>query len=212
MDAISGAGGLGAALESAGAGRGVVACRTLEAGTAVHCWGPDTAAAVFEAGLVTKTVTGLLLALAIQAGEVAESDRLDRFLAGTGAAGRVTLSELATHTGGLPRLPAAMLIRSLSRPGDPYRGASLPGLVRDTRRVRPRRAGAAVYSNLGAALLGHALAAAATVPYWDLARARVLAPLRMTSSGDLPRAALAAPAGAWDLGAYGPPAASGPPR
>jgi CubicO group peptidase (beta-lactamase class C family) len=204
VDAVTRTSRLRAALESAGAARGVVACRTAEAGAVVRSWGPVSATAVFEAGSVTKTVTGLLLALAIQAGEVSGSDRLDRFLTGTGPAGGATLGELGSHTSGLPRLPAAMLIRSLGHPGQPYRGASLSSLVRDTRRVRLRRAGEAAYSNLGMALLGHGLAVAATVPYWELARSRVLTPLRMTSSGDLPESALAAPAGAWDLGAYGP--------
>jgi D-alanyl-D-alanine-carboxypeptidase/D-alanyl-D-alanine-endopeptidase len=173
-------------------------------GPAVCAWGPVSGTSAFEAGSVTKAVTGLLLALAIEAGEVSRSDRLDRFLPGTGPAGGATLAELATHTSGLPRLPAATLLRALAHPSDPYRGVSLPRLIRDTRRVRPRRPGNAVYSNLGVALLGHALAAAATVPYWDLARIRVLTPLGMTSSGDLPKSALAAPDGAWDLGAFAP--------
>jgi D-alanyl-D-alanine-carboxypeptidase/D-alanyl-D-alanine-endopeptidase len=145
-----------------------------------------------------------LLALAIEAGEVSSSDRLDRFLPGTGPAGRATLAELATHTSGLPRLPAATLLRALAHPSDPYRGVSLSRLIRDTRRVRPGSPGNAAYSNLGVALLGHALGAAATTPYWDLARIRVLAPLGMTSSGDLPKSALATPEGAWDLGAFAP--------
>jgi serine-type D-Ala-D-Ala carboxypeptidase/endopeptidase len=173
-------------------------------GPAVCAWGPVSGTSAFEAGSVTKAVTGLLLALAIAAGEVSSSDRLDRFLPGTGPAGRATLAELATHTSGLPRLPAATLLRALAHPSDPYRGVTLPRLIRDTRRVRPGRPGNAAYSNLGVALLGHALAAAATAPYWDLARIRVLTPLRMTSSGDLPSTALAAPESAWDLGAFAP--------
>ena len=173
-------------------------------GPAIRAWGPVPGTSVFEAGSVTKAVTGLLLALAIDAGEVSSSDRLDRFMPGTGRAGEATLAELATHTSGLPRLPASMLLRALAHPSDPYEGSSLPRLIRATRRVRPRRPGRAVYSNLGVALLGHALAAAAAVPYWDLARLRVLTPLRMTSSGDLPESALPGPGKAWDLGAYAP--------
>src|SRR5947207_303408 len=159
-------------------------------GPAIRAWGPVPGTSVFEAGSVTKAVSGLLLALAIDAGEVSSSDRLDRFMPGTGRAGEATLAELATHTSGLPRLPASMLLRALAHPNDPYGGSSLPRLIRATRRVCPRSSGRAVYSNLGVALLGHALAAAAAVPYWDLARLRVLTPLRMTSSGDLPESAL----------------------
>jgi len=40
--------------------------------------------------------------------------------------------------------------------------------------------------------------------YWDLARERVLDPLGMSRSGDLPTTALAAPDRAWDLAAFAP--------
>ena len=102
------------------------------------------------------------------------------------------------------RLPAPVLVRALLRPGNPYRGVSLPRLVRYTRMARPNEAGSAVYSNLGVALLGHALASAAGMSYWDLARERVLDPLGMSRSGDLPTSALAAPKRAWDLAAFAP--------
>jgi D-alanyl-D-alanine-carboxypeptidase/D-alanyl-D-alanine-endopeptidase len=170
----------------------------------VRAWGLVPGSPVFEAGSVTKVVTGLLLALAIEEREVSGSDRLERFLPGTGGAGGATLAELATHTSGLPRLPAATLLRALAHSRDPYRGTTLRRLIRDTRRVHLDRPGGAAYSNLGVALLGHALAAAAALPYWDLARRRVLLPLGMASSGNLPPSALAVPAGAWDLGAFAP--------
>jgi serine-type D-Ala-D-Ala carboxypeptidase/endopeptidase len=192
------------ALRSAGASRGIVASRDASSGFEVRAWGSVPKPAVFEAGSVTKVVTGLLLALAIQAGEVSGYDRLDRFLPGTGRAGEATLAELATHTSGLPHLPMVTLLRALTHLSNPYRGVSLDRLLRDTRRVRRGKPGVAAYSNLGVALLGHALAAAATTPYWDLARHRVLAPLGMTASGDLPTAMLVNPAKAWDLGAFGP--------
>lgn len=204
MDAESWAAGLRTMLRSAGANSGAVACRAAGSGSAVCTWGSVSGTSVFEAGSVTKAITGLLLALAIEAGEVSSSDRLDRFLPGIGPAGRATLAELATHTSGLPRLPGATLLRALAHPGNPYRGTSLSRLIGDTRPVRPDRPGNAVYSNLGAALLGQALAAAAALPYWELARLRVLTPLGMTSSGDLPASVLAVPGKAWDLGAFAP--------
>ena len=176
----------------------------IGSGPVVRTWGPVPDTSAFEAGSVTKTVTGLLLALAVEAGDVSGSDRLDRFLPGTGRAGQATLAELATHTSGLPRLPASTLLRALAHPGDPYKGSSVPSLIRDTRRVRPGRAGRAAYSNLGVALLGHALAAAATAPFWDLARDRVLMPVGMTSSGDLPDSVLPGLGKAWHLGAFAP--------
>jgi CubicO group peptidase (beta-lactamase class C family) len=203
MDAAGRADRLAAALLAAGAGSGAAAFRVAGSGPATRSWGSLPDAAVFEAGSVTKTVTGLLLALAIGAGEVAGTDRLDRFLPGTGAAGGATLAELATHTSGLPRLPAGLLLRAAVHPVDPYHGTSLRRLARDTRWVRRGPPGPALYSNLGVALLGQALAAAAAVPYWELAGRRVLVPLGM-AGGDLPRSALARPGRAWDLGAYAP--------
>jgi serine-type D-Ala-D-Ala carboxypeptidase/endopeptidase len=204
MDAAARADQLRAELLKFGAVEGVVGCQVVGAAPVVRAWGAVSDASVFEAGSVSKIVTGLLLALAIQAAEVSADDRLDRYLPGTGRAGQATLAELATHTSGLPRLPAPVLVRALLRPRNPYLGVTLPRLVRYTRMVRPGQAGKAVYSNLGVALLGHALASAAGLPYWDLARERVLHPLGMSKSGDLPTSALAAPDGAWDLAAFAP--------
>jgi serine-type D-Ala-D-Ala carboxypeptidase/endopeptidase len=204
VDAKSRAARQRAMLRSAGANSGAVVCRAAGSGPALCTWGSVSGTSVFEAGSVTKAMTGLLFALAIETGEVSSCDRLDRFLPGTGTAGRATLAELATHTSGLPRLPAATLLRALVHPGDPYRGTSLRRLIRDTRRVRPARPGKVAYSKLGAALLGQALAAAAALPFWELARLRVLAPLGMASSGDLPASVLAVPGKAWDLGAFAP--------
>ena len=205
MDAAARAGQLRAELVRFGAVEGVVGCQVAGAPAVVRAWGTVSDASVFEAGSVSKIVTGLLFALAIQAAEVSAGDRLDRYLPRTGRAGQATLAQLATHTSGLPRLPAPVLVRALLHPGNPYRGVSLPRLVRYTRMARPSQAGrGAVYSNLGVALLGHALASAAGMSYWDLARERVLHPLGMSSSGDLPASALAAPDRAWDLAAFAP--------
>jgi Beta-lactamase len=137
------------AFQAAGAACGAVAWRVTDCAPAVRAWGQAPETAVFEAGSVTKTVTGLLLALAIEAGEVSGSDPLARFLPGTGPAGKATLAELATHTSGLPRLPGVTLLRSLAHPRDPYRGASLHRLIRDTSHLRAPIGGAAAYSNLG---------------------------------------------------------------
>jgi serine-type D-Ala-D-Ala carboxypeptidase/endopeptidase len=212
MDAAARADQLRAELLKFGAVDGVVGCQVVGAAPVIRAWGAVSDASVFEAGSVSKIVTGLLLALAIQAAEVSADDRLDRYLPGTGRAGQATLAELATHTSGLPRLPAPVLVRALLRPRNPYFGVTLPRLVRYTRMVRPGQAGKAVYSNLGVALLGHALARAAGLPYWDLARERVLHPLGMSRSGDLPTSALAAPDGHGIWPHSLPPAACGPRR
>jgi CubicO group peptidase (beta-lactamase class C family) len=64
---------------------------------------PDTR---FEIGSVSKAFTGLLLADAIERGEVTPETRLGDLLElGDAPAADVTLAQLATHTSGLPRLP-----------------------------------------------------------------------------------------------------------
>lgn len=152
---------------------------------------------------MTKCVTGLLLALAEAAGEVSVSEELGRFLR-VGAVGTATLAELATHSSGLPRLPSLFWLRILRHPHNPYVGFDLNRLLSATRRTRRRPTGAAAYSNLGVALLGHALAAAAGTDYWTLATERVLTPLGMPSCGQVSDAKTWSSGRLWDLAAFGP--------
>jgi CubicO group peptidase (beta-lactamase class C family) len=77
--------------------------------------------AVFEIGSITKVFTSLLLAIAVERGEVGLDDPLVEHLPrGTRVpmrAGRpITLVNLATHTPGLPRLPPGFLPRAISPP------------------------------------------------------------------------------------------------
>jgi CubicO group peptidase (beta-lactamase class C family) len=67
MDAEGRAGRLQAALVAAGAGGGAVACRAAGSGPAARSWGSVPAGAAFEAGSVTKAVTGLLAPLGVAA-------------------------------------------------------------------------------------------------------------------------------------------------
>jgi CubicO group peptidase (beta-lactamase class C family) len=134
----------------------------------------------FEIGSVTKGVTGLLYAEALAGGEVAASTRLGELLPlGGSPAGSVTLQALSTHRSGLPRLPPGQhpTLRTLelwTRGRNPYR-QSRDELVEGLRTVtlgRPRPR----YSNLGYAVLGHALAAAAGTSYADLVQQRIAGP------------------------------------
>ncbi|MFF5446387.1 serine hydrolase domain-containing protein [Streptomyces sp. NPDC012888] len=146
---------------------------------------PDSGT-LFEIGSVTKTFTGLALARMAVAGTVRLDDPLAALLPdGTAVPSRdgqeITLRHLATHTSGLPRLPKGMLIRALLRPGtpDPYAGCTadvlLAGLARTRLRATPGRR--VHYSNLGAGLLGLALAHRAGTTYEELVTDEVSAPL-----------------------------------
>ena len=133
--------------------------------------------AVVELGSVTKAVTGLLLADAVVRGEVALDTELADCLPGARAG--ITLGRLASHTAGLPRVPLALLRRvGFLDTTDPYAATTVAGAGgRPRAPSRIRRAGRPRYSNLGAALLGQALAARAGRSYERLATERVLAPL-----------------------------------
>ena len=138
-----------------------------------------------EIGSVTKGVTGLLYCDAVERGEVAPDDPLDRHLPLTGcAAGTVTLEALSQHRSGLPRLPAidGLLGRSwrMWRHGQNPYGDTLAELLEQTRATKVGRPKAS-YSNLGFELLGHAVAAAAGTSYADLVRERVAGPLGLSS-------------------------------
>ncbi|MFD7257967.1 serine hydrolase domain-containing protein [Streptomyces sp. NPDC059874] len=153
--------------------------------------GTPSAGTLFEIGSVTKTFTALALARMAVAGTVDLNDPLTRLLpAGTVVPSRggqeITLQHLATHTSGLPRLPKGMLLRALLRPRtpDPYADCTedvlLSGLARTRLGSSPGRR--VHYSNLGAGLLGLALARRAGTTYEQLVTTLVCAPLGMSDT------------------------------
>ena len=155
----------------------------------------------YEIGSVTKTFTGLLLADAIQRGEVAAETKVGVLLPLGGApVADVTLEELASHRAGLsaqgmqPEDQIPWLLRTLLH-RDPF-VQDVDGVLAIARKARLTDRGAVVYSNLGVALLGQALAAAAHTDYAQLVQERLFTPLGMTASslpmtsGGLPKGAL----------------------
>lgn len=173
----------------------------------------------YEIGSVTKTMTGALLAIAIGLGEVEESTPLGDLLEVEGEVGDATLLELATHTSGLPRLPGdpGFMLRALLAnltASDPYAGSTAESVAADASGLSTDGRGDYEYSNLGSALLGHALAAAAGVDYGDLIRSRLIEPLALDAThypggeaaADAPLGVTASgrPADAWASDGYGP--------
>jgi CubicO group peptidase (beta-lactamase class C family) len=136
-----------------------------------------------EIGSVSKGLTGLLLHDAVERGEVTLDTRLGAHLdLGDGRVADLTLGSLATHRSGLPRLAPGghvwrRMLRLMTLGENPY-GESLAELLARVRDVRPGR-GRPHYSNLGFMLLGHAVAAAAGMPYARLVRERLAQPLGM---------------------------------
>ncbi|MGA2183808.1 MAG: serine hydrolase [Bryobacteraceae bacterium] len=146
---------------------------------------PD-ANTVFEIGSVTKAFTSLLLADMVERGEVRldtpVADLLPKTVKVPSRNGRqITLLDLSTQSSGLPRLPANLRPADLANPYADYSAARLYEFLSGY--TLPRDPGEKYeYSNLGAGLLGHALALKAGMSYEELVRKRILEPLGMHST------------------------------
>jgi CubicO group peptidase (beta-lactamase class C family) len=141
----------------------------------------------YEIGSVTKTFTALLLADAIRRGEVTADTRVGALLPLGGAPiADGTLAELASHRAGLsaqgmhPDDALPFALRHLRR-RNPFT-QDVEGVLAIARKATLTDRGVVVYSNLGVALLGHALAAAAEMEYAELVQERLFTPLGMTAS------------------------------
>ena len=139
----------------------------------------------YEAGSVTKALTGLVIADSVRRGELKLDQRVSDLLdVGGSAAGEVPLRELVTHSSGYPRLGSKTVLRGqLTRftAGNPYT-ADEADLLEEVRAVKPSERGSYAYSNLGAAVAGQAAARAAGLSYPDLMRTRLFEPLGMSST------------------------------
>ncbi|MWV59097.1 serine hydrolase domain-containing protein [Rathayibacter sp. VKM Ac-2754] len=171
-----------------------------------------------EIGSVTKTMTALLLAQSAANGTVSLEDPAADHAELGGFPG--TLEELASHRSGLPRLSSdlrdtAVTLLAQLRGSDPYASYSAEDALRHAA-AAPLGEPEVAYSNLGAAVLGQAVARAEGVEYADLLRERVFTPLGMDASS-IPTTADAlapdAPTGysesgrpvdAWTLEGYAP--------
>jgi serine-type D-Ala-D-Ala carboxypeptidase/endopeptidase len=140
---------------------------------------------VFEIGSITKVFTALLLADAVERGDVALTDPVAKFLPPSVRVperGRaITLGDLASHLSGLPRLPSNMAPKDANNPYADYTVEQLYAFLSSHQLARD--AGAQYeYSNLGGGLLGHVLALRAGMSYEALVEARITRPLGMTST------------------------------
>jgi CubicO group peptidase (beta-lactamase class C family) len=141
----------------------------------------------YEIGSLSKTFTSLLLADAIRRGEVTADTKVGTLLPLGGAPiADVTLAELASHRSGLSAQGMQLddtipfLLRYF-RHHNPFT-QDVEGVLAIARKATLTNRGGFVYSNLGVALLGHALAAAAKMDYAHLLQQRVFTPLGMAES------------------------------
>ena len=117
---------------------------------------------LFEIGSISKVFTGLLLAQAVERGDLGLDDRLGDVLAGkvafsSPAVASITLRQLVTHSSCLPRLPPDF--RDAGPPESPYRRYDRPRMWAALASLQLTQAPPceASYSNLGFGLLGEIL-------------------------------------------------------
>jgi CubicO group peptidase (beta-lactamase class C family) len=176
----------------AGMGVGIVAGLLDARGPRIVSYGqsgngrPLDGSTVFEIGSISKVFTALLLADMVQKGEVALDDPVSKYLPAAvkvpARDGRqITLLDLATQSSGLPRMPANFTPKD---PANPYADYTVQQLYDFLSSYQlPRLPGARYeYSNLGFALLGHALALRAGKPWEQLVQDRVIQPLGLSDT------------------------------
>jgi len=144
---------------------------------------------IFEIGSITKVFTGIALADAVNRGVVKLDDPLATLLPEgvnleSEQARQITLKQMATHSAGVPRLPADFWEQAKEHEENPYAAyttaelfASLPGV-----KLNRTPGSGYEYSNYGTALLGQALAVKQAGPYPDLLQRLILDPLAMTDT------------------------------
>ena len=142
---------------------------------------PATVATVYRVGSITKAFTGLMLLQLAQDGKASLSDPVDRYFPEleripNRPAARITLEQLATMTSGLAREPANSAAYSKGRVSD-WEGVLLAALSHARYESAPGVR--YLYSNIGYAVLGAALARAAGMPYVRYVHDRILVPLDM---------------------------------
>src|SRR5437868_5616721 len=141
---------------------------------------------VFEIASVTKVFTALLLADMVEKNEVALSDPASKYLTAVAIklpernGHLITLLDLATHTSGLPFMPADAPpfndpAAAKYSTGDLKRYLASYQLTRDIGSEWD-------YSNIGYWILSEALSARAGKDIEDLIRSRALTPLKMTDT------------------------------
>ncbi|WP_448808185.1 serine hydrolase domain-containing protein [Agromyces bauzanensis] len=140
------------------------------------------ASTAFEIGSITKVFTGELLAEAIARGEVRADDPVGQYLdLGDAPVASATLRDLAVHRSGLATFPSDpefvdRVTADYEAGRDPF-DESLDEVLAAARGMELTAAGTFSYSNMGATLVGHALAAAAGTDYRSLLTERLLVPL-----------------------------------
>jgi len=149
---------------------------------------PPIGDTVFEIGSVTKVFTSTLLAIQVEAGRL-ELDMPAAALMPEVASlpPEITLRRLATHTAGLPPLPANFIPIMMKNRLNPYASYTPEHLLEFLATYRPKAPPddqtKVAYSNLGMGLLGFILSCYLEVSYEQAVSEAILGPLGMVDSG-----------------------------
>ena len=175
---------------------------------------PANSAPLFEIGSISKVFTGLLLAQAVERGELSLTDNLGKLLKGEvtlpAEVAEITLRQLVTHSSCLPRMPANFTPDNGLH--NPYAAYERPALLAALAELKLAHAPPCepAYSNLGFGLTGELLALRFGKPWETLVRERITGPLGMRDTiqhlGDktarlAPPYSGAEPSSQWDFSA-----------
>jgi CubicO group peptidase (beta-lactamase class C family) len=141
---------------------------------------------IFEIGSISKVFTSTLLAHFVHNGSLSLNQPVRELLSfPVKDTFNVTLQQLSNHSSGLPRLPMSLMWAALKNPDNPYKDFDKNQIEEYlTKSVTlSRKPGTRYdYSNIGAGLLGFALAEKAGSAYEQLMMERVFMPLGMNQS------------------------------
>jgi D-alanyl-D-alanine-carboxypeptidase/D-alanyl-D-alanine-endopeptidase len=141
---------------------------------------------VFEIGSISKVFTATVLAELVEEGKVKLEDPVQRYLPPTvhvpSRGGKlITLGTLSEQRSGLPRMPTNFHPTDPANPYADYSEQQLCDFISGYTLTRDPGA-LFEYSNVGVALLGHALSLASGQTYEEMERRRVWEPLEMTNT------------------------------
>ena len=206
-----------------GAGVAIVAALEDETGSRfhghVHQLGPPpTESTLFEIGDLTQIFTSILLALMVGRERLAYDQPLSSIVPElAGLPEWITPMRLATHTAGMPRVPAEIARRSALNMTNPYADFGVDDLLSWASRFRTKRPpaqGTFTYSIVGMGLLGYVLEEMNRKRLDELFAEEIFRPLALADTGyrldDEDEARLATPhdgrgrpAELWTYGALG---------
>ncbi|WP_339923405.1 serine hydrolase [uncultured Cyclobacterium sp.] len=141
---------------------------------------------VFEIGSITKVFTGTLLANFLKDSTVNIEDQIGDYLHYPLKDGvEITLKQLATHTSGLPRIPANLENVSLENPYKDFGEEELKTYLTKELKMKHKPGAVSDYSNLGVGMLGYVLSNKAKMTYETLLQKEIFSKYGMKASTTL---------------------------